>query len=354
MNMYARMLVVALAAVLAGCASNPTEMKVGSTAAKTAATGSAGGATASNESSQLEKCDRSFGTVAIVEDQNASWYSVLTHDYRLGSTVPVLRLLVQQSNCFIVVERGRAMGNMAQERALQQSGEMRAGSNFGKGQIVAADYSITPSITFSARNTEGVRAAVGGFGGTLGALSAVAGGFSQNEASTMLLLTDNRSGVQVGAAEGSASKVDFNAAAVVFGSHGGGGMGGYTNTPQGKVIVAAFTDSYNQLVRAVRNYRPQTMGGQGLGTGGKLAVDGATRPAPPPPPPPPPSAGAPAATMSVADAQRKLASLGYQPGPPDGAMGGRTVTALKAFQKDRNLPITGRLDPATISALKAP
>ncbi|MEI2653941.1 MAG: hypothetical protein V9G12_17665 [Microthrixaceae bacterium] len=91
----------------------------------------------------------------------------------------------------------------------------------------------------------------------------------------MLLLTDNRSGVQVGAAEGSASKVDFSAAAVIFGSHGGGGMGGYTNTPQGKVIVAAFTDSYNQLVRAVPNYRPQTMGGQGLGTGGKLAVDGA-------------------------------------------------------------------------------
>jgi peptidoglycan hydrolase-like protein with peptidoglycan-binding domain len=30
------------------------------------------------------------------------------------------------------------------------------------------------------------------------------------------------------------------------------------------------------------------------------------------------------------------------------------VTAIKAFQTDRNLPVTGRLDPATISALKAP
>ena len=167
----------------------------------------------------------------------------------------------------------------------------------------------------------------------------MAGGFHKNEASTLLLLTDNRSGVQVGAAEGSASKVDFDVGAVLFGGSAGAGLGAYTNTPQGKVIVAAFTDSYNQLVRAVRNYQPQTMGGQGLGTGGKLGVEGAAAPS------------SVATHMSVADAQRKLASLGYQPGPPDGAMGGHTATALREFQKDHNLPLTGRLDPGTIAEL---
>ena len=181
---------------------------------------------------------------------------------------------------------------------------LRAGSSFGKGQMVSADYSLTPSITFSAKNTQGMGGALGGLGRGLGVLGAVAGGFHQNEASTMLLLTDNRSGVQVGAAEGSAAKVDFDVGAVLFGGYAGGGMGAYSNTPQGKVIVAAFTDSYNQLVRAVRNYAPQTMGnGQGLGTGGKLGVDGAAPPRPV------------ATHMSVADAQRKLAALGYQPGP---------------------------------------
>lgn len=345
MKTRSMLVLLALGLFVAGCASNPTAMKVGSEDAKTTATGSAGGATSASASSQLEKCDRSYGTLALVEDQQSDWYATLTRQYQLTSTVPVLRLLVQQSNCFIVVERGRAMANIQQERALQQSGELRAGSSFGKGQLVSADYTVTPSITFSAKNTQGIGGALGGLGRGLGVLGAVAGGLSQNEASTLLLLTDNRSGVQVGAAEGSAAKVDFNVGAVLFGSSAGGGMGAYTNTPQGKVIVAAFTDSYNQLVRAVRSYTPQTMGNQGLGTGGRLGVDGAPTPVAKPAPAPT------GATLSVADAQRKLAELGYNPGPADGAAGGRTATALRAFQKDRRLDVTGRLDAATAAEL---
>ena len=36
-------------------------------------------------------------------------------------------------------------------------------------------------------------------------------------------------------------------------------------------ITAAFADSYNQMVRALRNYRAQTVEG-GLGKGGRLGV----------------------------------------------------------------------------------
>lgn len=349
MKVPSALTMVACALVASGCASDPTAMKMGSQDAKTVATGSAAGSSTTNANSQLEHCDRPYGTMALVEDQAADWYLRLTREYNLTSTVPVLRLLVQQSNCFIVVERGRAMANMQQERALQQSGELRGGSNFGKGQMVSADYAMTPSITFSAKNASGMGGALSGFGRGLGAIGALAGGLSSNEASTLLLLTDNRSGVQVSAAEGSASKMDFNVSAAVFGSSAAGSLGAYTNTPQGKVIVAAFTDSYNQLVRAVREYKPQSMGGgQGLGTGGRLTVDGAapSRPVPVTSAPTPTSAG-----MSVADAQRKLASLGYNPGPIDGAAGGRTASALRAFQKDRNLPITGHLDAATMTEL---
>ena len=130
---------------------------------KTPATGAAGGATSEGASSQLEHCDESLGTMAVVEDQTAAWYGGL-QQYKLGSTVPVLRMLIQQSNCFVVVERGRAMNNMMQERALEQSGEIRQGSNFGKGQMVAADYTMSPSINFSQKGTGGVGGAVGGPG----------------------------------------------------------------------------------------------------------------------------------------------------------------------------------------------
>ena len=106
----------------------------------------------------------------------------------------------------------------------------------------------------------------------------MAGGVRNNEAATMLMLTDNRSGVQVSASQGSASNTDFNVGAVLFGGGAAGGMGGYTNTPQGKVVIAAFTDSYNQMVKALKSYKAQTVQGQGLGGGGRLGVDGGAGP----------------------------------------------------------------------------
>jgi curli biogenesis system outer membrane secretion channel CsgG len=246
----------------------------------TVATGAAGGAAAEGASNQLERCAESLGTVAVVEDQGAAWYGYLYSHYKLGSTVPVLRMMIQQSNCFVVVERGRAMGNVMQERALERSGEMRQGSGFGKGQMVAADYTVSPSITFSQKDTSGVGGALGGLMGSTGrrVFGAIAGGLKSNEASTTLILVDNRSSVQLAAAEGSAQNWDFNIAGGLLGSVAGGGAGGYTNTPEGKILTAAFMDSYNKLVRAVRNYRAQTVQG-GLGTGGRLGVQGGQTPA---------------------------------------------------------------------------
>jgi curli biogenesis system outer membrane secretion channel CsgG len=262
----------ALVLALAGClATAPTQG-----GGNTTVSGAAGGATAENANSQLERCGETLGTLAVEEDQAAPWYRELQR-YKLGSTVPVLRMMIQQSNCFVVVERGRGMQNMMQERALERSGEMRAGSSFGGGQMVAADYLMRPSIQFSGK-TGGGGGAIGGLGFLGTAAGAVAGGFKQNEASTTLLMIDNRSGVQISASEGSAKNFDFAVLGVGWGGGMGGGAGGYSNTPEGKIIVAAFADSYNQMVRALRNYKAQTVRG-GLGTGGRLGVDGGSTPA---------------------------------------------------------------------------
>ena len=263
------MLVLAL---LTGCG-----VQMGDDSARTPVTGSAGGSTSQNANAKLEHCDQTFGTLAVIEDQTAPWYYQLTREYKLTSTVPLIRLLVQQSNCFVIVERGRAFGQMQTERALQQSGEMRQGSNFGQGQVVAADYSLNPMITFSQKDTRGL-------GGALavipyaGALGALAGGVRTSEASTTLTLVDNRSGVQLAAAEGAASNTDFNLFGGGFGSGAAAGLGGYTNTPEGKVLAGAFADAYNRMVVSVRNYKAQEVKG-GLGTGGGLGVQGGTTPA---------------------------------------------------------------------------
>jgi hypothetical protein len=326
---------------LSGCAT----MDTGSTAAKTEATGSAGGANSQGANAKLPHCAETLGTITIVEDTSAPWYVMLTQQRHLGPTTPVLKLLIQQSNCFVIVDRGRAMNNMMQERALAQSGELRNNSNFGKGQMVSADYSLTPSITFSNNNAGGAGAMVGGLFGSVGAL--VGGSLSAKEASTLLTLDDNRSSVQIAAAEGSAKNWDFGGFGGLFGSGMGGLGGGYTNTAEGKVIVAAFLDSYSNIVKAVQNYKAQTVKG-GLGTGGRLNVDG--------------SSGSQATTtqtstpataqgMSILAAQQKLNALGFNVGTPDGSIGARTKRELMKFQKSRQLQATGELDEATKAEL---
>jgi len=285
---------IAAALALAGCAG--TTPTLGGGQGGTVATGSTGGATSSGANPQLETCTETLGTVAVDEDNRAPWYYDL-QSRRLGPTTPVLRMMIQQSNCFVVVERGSAMNNVMRERSLERSGETRPGSNFAPGQMVSADYTIAPSVQFAAKGTQGMN--LGGFGAIGGALTTLGGSVKANEASTTLLMVDNRSGVQLAASQGSAKNWDVGGVAGLFGSSLGAVGGGYSNTPEGRIVVAALMDSYNQLVKATRNYKAQQVKG-GLGTGGALGVQGGSTPASQQlqPAPPPPPAGRPPAPPS--------------------------------------------------------
>src|SRR5205807_7025828 len=50
-------------------------------------------------------------------------------------------------------------------------------------------------------------------------------------------------------------------------------------------------------------------------------------------------------------AQEALERAGYEIGVPDGQLGPRTIAAIKRFQTDRYLAVTGQLDETTIAAL---
>lgn len=242
-------------------------------------TGAAGGSTAEGSNSSLESCDAALGTLRVFEDQKLPWWREYRRHYpKLGSTLPVIRMMIQQSNCFVVVERGQVMNAMTEERRLMNSGELRGGSNFGKGQMVAADYTLNPSVQFSQEGSSGMSgmlsravskgsSLLGGFGSVLGG----GGKIKSNESSTTLLLIDNRSGVQVSSSVGSSKNYDFSLFGMSLNNGGFTRVSGFSNTPEGKVIIAAFADSYNQMVKALRNYKPQTVKG-GLGKGGQLQV----------------------------------------------------------------------------------
>jgi hypothetical protein len=169
--------------------------------------------------------------------------------YNLGSPAAVLRILIQESNCFLVVERGSGLRQMQQERDLARSGDLQQASNVGGGQMVAADFVLTPGVIFSDNNAGGVGGAVGGVLGRR--LGVAGGGVKFKEAQTSLLVADIRSGVQVAAATGQAKKTDFGLGALgVLGV--GFGVGGYTSTDEGKILAASFRDNFNVIVQSIR------------------------------------------------------------------------------------------------------
>jgi len=197
---------------------------------------------------ELKKCDKPIGTLAVVEPQQQ--YMAAFQRYGLGSPSGLIRMMVQNSNCFLVVERGVAMQNMMQERALAGAGEMQQDENMGKGQMKAADFILTPAVVFDNPNAGGVGGAVGGLLGRRA--GAVAGGLKFKEAQTSMLIADSRTSIQVASAEGKAKKKDF--ALGGFAWMGGGAVagGGYSNTAEGKVIAQSYLDNFNNIVDNIK------------------------------------------------------------------------------------------------------
>ena len=211
--------------------------------------GSAGPAGSNEQESgksaqQLVKCAAPVGTAALVESDSKNWTR-----YDLPSPVPTVRMMMQQSGCFRVVDRGAASKALKKERALAQDGELQSGSNMGQGQMVAADYLITPRIVFQDENSGGGGAVAGAL--LPGLVGAVAGAVQvQNkEAQTMLAVTNTRTSVQEAVTEGSAAKTDIGAGAIGFFPAAAGGGGAYESTDIGKIVTAAFMDAHNKLAR---------------------------------------------------------------------------------------------------------
>ncbi len=208
-------------------------------------------ASAQDTKDQIQKCDKPIGTLAVVEPQNE--YLVALQRYQLGSPTGLIRMMVQQSKCFVVVERGQALNNIKQERDLAKNGEMQQDENMGGGMMKAADFILTPAVVISSGNSGGVGGAVGGLLGRKNpVLAAVGGGAKFKEAQTSMLVADARTTVQVAAAEGKAKKTDFSLGALGFVGGAIAGVGGYTNTPEGKIIAASYLDNFNNIVTAVK------------------------------------------------------------------------------------------------------
>jgi curli biogenesis system outer membrane secretion channel CsgG len=294
---------VAAAALLGGCASAPER------AAVPASSGAAGGATAVGADANLQQCERPVGTVRLQDgmkaaDTNSSQTAananiesvrLLLRDVGslfgskkegpdVGGALESMRLLIQQSNCFVIVDRGLAEeASTDEKRRTRTGGEVRDDANMGRGLEVAADYVLRGTIIGLEQNkSSGFN--LGGF--LPGRLGAAAGAVKSNstisDAKVQLVLSDIRSKTQVAAAQGLGSATDTKMAVNVLGifsgkGAGGGGFSSEEKTSAQAVILQAFADAYNKMVPAVRGYTAQTVRG-GLGAGGQLGVQGGSTP----------------------------------------------------------------------------
>lgn len=266
-------LAVLVAAGSAACVHNPA-MPQASTVQGNAAgpvTGSASGATSVD--SQVERCKETLGTLAIDDGRQQNWWGEFQRTTQITTLEPMIRLVVQQSNCFMITTAGNAELDAKTEALMkrQRSNEYRMGSNLGPNQKVASDFFLKPDIILreSQNNSQS-----GALNRVFGLPVSIAGGFSSSSAQVTLSLVNLRAGVVLAGSEGSATSSRFNATVAGFGVLGqDAAIGGMSRTPQGQATLAAFVDAYNKMVVGLRHYKAQTIRG-GAGTGGQLKVQG--------------------------------------------------------------------------------
>ncbi len=246
-NKIATLALVAAAVVaLAGCGQKKTELGEGGSVV----TGSAGPAGAVNASHELVRCDAPVATLALVE--NPGGYTMASGYNLPSSPVPLIRLIAQQSGCFRIVDRAAGLKATIQEQDLKDQGVLGDAVKVRKHQGYAAQYTITPSLTFSERDAG---REVGGVLAHIPVLNKFVGLADQvklKEAQVALLLTDNETTEQIAAATGSVRVTDLGMGGLILGRAGGAAGAGWSNTNEGKVIAAAFLDAHNQLVTQVK------------------------------------------------------------------------------------------------------
>src|SRR5258705_3997338 len=133
------------------------------------------GALLANEGArpQIPVCEKKIGTLSVLEPEQKWWVQ-----YNLESPEAIIKVFVSESKCFTLLDRGKGLAAAQSERALASSGEMRGGSNIGKGQMKAADYVLVPDIVNKNANSGGKH--IGGIlGGMVGGVAGAAmGGIS--------------------------------------------------------------------------------------------------------------------------------------------------------------------------------
>ena len=233
----AALTVAALAASTALTAAAPAEAQARRSGAQR---------TQDAQMAQIPRCSASLGSITIADGQSDYW-----RELQLSPPQSLLRVVIQRSSCFTLVDRGTGMSVAQRERELASGGDLQRGSNVGGGQVRAADYVLVGEIASQNANSGG-NALAGLAGAALGGRAgAIVGGLRTRnmEANTVLSLTNVRTSETQLVTEGYASKRDMSWG-LGAGGFGAGALGGgsYENTEIGRIVAQSFIQAYTDMV----------------------------------------------------------------------------------------------------------
>src|SRR5947209_11366831 len=210
----------------------------------------------------VPRCIRKLGTVSVMNGDDPSGWT----QFQLSGPEKLIKVLVQRSGCFNLVDRGAGLSAAERERDIGGGLGLQHGANVGHGQVKAADYVLVAEVQAANHNSGG--GAVGaGLGGLIGGrFGALAGGISSKkmEANTVLSLTNVRTTETIAVQDGYAAKNSIS-----FGGGGGLGFfgggaalvgGGYDNTDIGRIVTLAFIQAYSKMVTDLGLITPGSQG----------------------------------------------------------------------------------------------
>lgn len=319
------LLILSLLLFVSACA----QMQAGT---KTTVTNENNGGNINN--AKMEAWDGPKARIAVAKFTNkahGNWYNA-----RIGTGMSdQLATALVNTGRFIVLER-QNLDAIVEEQSFGRSGLVKRKTAARMGQMEGAELLIVAAVTEFDGNTGGRSGGIGGggFGSTSGIIGGiiggVAGGFKKSHIAIDLRVIDSESGRILAATSVEGESTDTNIGGAVGGFFGAAGLGGVfggsENTPQEKALRAVI----NKSVQYIVSKTPQRFYRHGQGR----AKSGGNR-------------------QMVKRMQTALSNLGYDVGVPDGISGPRTAAAIRMFQRENGLQVTGKLDSETKKALNA-
>lgn len=246
------------------------------------------------------------------------------------------------TGCFKVVDRQNLKGVM-DEIGLQNSGAVDPATASKIGKLVGADLIVTAAVTEFTDNSGGSKSSGGALGKTRigGVLGALRSGTKKAHMAADLRITDVQTSEIIGATAVKGTATDSSAGvlvgAIVPSAAGLGALESWDNTPRG----AALREVIENAVGALRTMIPD---GYYRHQVGRFA-----------PPPKKFTRGGSSGkgNAMVKKAQETLQALGMYDGAVDGLMGPGTAAAVRDFQSQSGLDVTGKLDLKTMKEIRS-